>query len=1176
MERNLGILDVANEFSISKDTIADFLASKGFIDEDVKLNLDKPDYRLTEAMYAVLEAKYAKNLAERKIEACLYTKNVYLDIGRCGLTDIDFDEDRTLSKLLKQCTHLKTLILSNEWWDNEEVRTVESENIQELNVFSKLPEALAFIKDLDKLICSGYNRMRLKTWPISEISLVSQLPRLRYLNLSDNHINKIQSLGSLASLETLILSSNQISDIRSLASLEALKMLDLSYNQIKDIEGLASLKSLHEIYLSHNHIRWIKGLSSLKTLKKIYISHNKITEINEEIKKLGALKSLSMLDLSFNFITEIEGLTYLKSLETLELSFNEITDIKGLDSLKALTKVNLSNNSIADIQQLGFVLENQDLFLNVFNNPLVEKYQLSLEPDENHAPFIRDLLRRQESVIKESFNFPVKVLMLGNHATGKSTIVNYLIQKQSAGSTHILRIENYHRSSGPNPVALPDAVFYDFGGQDFYHGLYQAFISHGALQLIVFDKLRDQNKAGKDTVGNSIFNYNRQYWLGQKRYKERDGRSPDPYIIIQTFADKPEAEEAIPIGYSDYGGYKSAFFLSFNTNVSEAGKVSEAVYEAGRKYLKAYFDNEVTKILKSNLREEPPWYIEFLKFVLDKKDKDHKPVRLNEILNQYGAEGMNEDERLESLKTCLTNLHRHGLVLYYQNKGLDEVAWLHPQALVKYIQENVLSKEYIQDKKGRVPKASFEQPYIAEILQLLKEQKVIFLHKPSIENPGLNEYIIPNYLPPADENDPEYQLLSFGLDKPNFVLKFDDFIPFGLINQMVCFYGKQPDAKKFWRDQLVFTLNRKARVMIKLDLEKLMIKVYLQILNNSDSTEDVGQDNFPEESLTKYLFLSIMALYWGFENDGIPDYEAFKVYERDSKSMEEGDKSPAYKMLDELQKENRAPDDAYISVDDTRFISYKDLIRPQTKSNRSAPLPLTEQLGLDSENDSADITESGKEQPAARNFKIASYSINSKDHRIDKTDSKEIPVSTFSAFTSEELPSTKKVFISYSHDDIAYRLEMQKYLVNLERAGLIEIWQDGLIQAGDDWDKKIKEGLNSADISIMLLSQSFIVSNYIYEVEIRRLLARRIGESIRIIPVLIKECDWKNWEVYPEEVSKGINTIDKNIIRIKNFQFLPHTQEQRIHPVNKWLYPEDAWLQVSAAIQEFCKPNRGA
>ena len=154
---------------------------------------------------------------------------------------------------------------------------------------------------------------------------------------------------------------------------------------------------------------------------------------------------------------------------------------------------------------------------SITDNPLEEKYQLKLAWGENHFPFIKDLLLRQDATNKLTIKYPVKILLLGNHRSGKSSLVNKLTGLKNNGSTHILRIVNYtldkSRAAGNQ---LPDAVLYDFGGQDFYHGLYRAFISQGGLQLLLFHTAKDWNGPDKDNGQYDIVNFNRHYWLAKK------------------------------------------------------------------------------------------------------------------------------------------------------------------------------------------------------------------------------------------------------------------------------------------------------------------------------------------------------------------------------------------------------------------------------------------------------------------------------------------------------------------------------------------------------------------------------------------------------------------------------------------------------------------------------------
>ncbi len=538
------LVEAAKEFNMSLEVLLKHLHGWDF-----EIN-ESSGSGLTEKAYKMLEAHFASDLAERRIRECIETKNTRLDIGNCGLTDNDFTESSRLPGLLKLCGHVETLTLSTSWRDHEQYKSIESENKKEENHLSFLPFAISFLTSLKKLICRGnppekfsINEMELppslksltyldlSNNQISEINDLDSLAALTILDLSGNQIKEIRGLDSLGTLNELDLSRNQITEIKGLNSLTALTLLNLSFNQITEIKGLDSFTSLTRLNLAANQITEIKGLNSLIVLKRLDLGINQITEIKDldslasltelnlsnnqiiEIKDLDSLTSLTVLDLlnnqiseikglnllnslvylylSDNQISEIKGLNSLNSLTHLYLSDNQISEIKGLNSLNALTNLYLSNNQITEIKSLKFIPDNPALFLSISNNPFLTKYQITLNPNENHYPFIKELLTREQSQVKQIFTYPLKVLLLGNHAAGKSSLVNYLTKEQTEGSTHILRIKNYWRPGSPKNTNIPDVIFYDFGGQDFYHGIYQAFISAGALQIIVFD-IREQ------------------------------------------------------------------------------------------------------------------------------------------------------------------------------------------------------------------------------------------------------------------------------------------------------------------------------------------------------------------------------------------------------------------------------------------------------------------------------------------------------------------------------------------------------------------------------------------------------------------------------------------------------------------------------------------------------------
>ena len=108
--------------------------------------------------------------------------------------------------------------------------------------------------------------------------------------------------------------------------------MDLSRNHIEKIEGLDALKQLRHLNLSHNHIRRIEHLSRNRALRYLILSHNQIKEVDG----LNNADELHTLDLRFNCISSLPSLYRLqgsekncniqrsKTLNTLFLEGNEI------------------------------------------------------------------------------------------------------------------------------------------------------------------------------------------------------------------------------------------------------------------------------------------------------------------------------------------------------------------------------------------------------------------------------------------------------------------------------------------------------------------------------------------------------------------------------------------------------------------------------------------------------------------------------------------------------------------------------------------------------------------------------------------------------------------------------------------------------------------------------------
>ena len=102
-----------------------------------------------------------------------------------------------------------------------------------------------------------------------------------------------------------------------------------------------------------------------------------------------------------------------------------------------------------------------------------------------------------------------------------------------------------------------------------------------------------------------------------------------------------------------------------------------------------------------------------------------------------------------------------------------------------------------------------------------------------------------------------------------------------------------------------------------------------------------------------------------------------------------------------------------------------------------------------------------------------------------------------------------KLFYSYAHEDGDLCKQLNKYLMILQRLGVIETWYDRQITPGEEWKGKIDDELNSADIILLLISADFFASDYSCDVELTRAMARHEEGEAVVIPVILRPVLWQ-------------------------------------------------------------------
>ena len=143
------------------------------------------------------------------------------------------------------------------------------------------------------------------------------------------------------------------------------------------------------------------------------------------------------------------------------------------------------------------------------------------------------------------------------------------------------------------------------------------------------------------------------------------------------------------------------------------------------------------------------------------------------------------------------------------------------------------------------------------------------------------------------------------------------------------------------------------------------------------------------------------------------------------------------------------------------------------------------------------------------------------------------------------MPGPVRIFVSYAHEDDAFRERMEQILRPLEREFSLECFSDESLEGGVPWSDELLVHLREADFILMLVSDAFLASDYIHSVEMKTALEEHARGSGRIIPIIIRPCDW-------------------SAAPFARLQALPH----RGRAITSWPNEDEAWADVSRRLRE--------
>jgi nucleoside phosphorylase len=144
-------------------------------------------------------------------------------------------------------------------------------------------------------------------------------------------------------------------------------------------------------------------------------------------------------------------------------------------------------------------------------------------------------------------------------------------------------------------------------------------------------------------------------------------------------------------------------------------------------------------------------------------------------------------------------------------------------------------------------------------------------------------------------------------------------------------------------------------------------------------------------------------------------------------------------------------------------------------------------------------------------------------------------------------PVPLDVFISYSADDEKLKHELETHLVMLKRKGTIRPWHSQQMGAGVEWEKEISDLIDQSQIILLLISPSFLASDYLYDQEMQHAMERHESGDARVVPIIIRSA------TIGETPFHKLQTLPRNL-----------------QPVDTWRNRDEIWTKIAQEIQDVC------
>lgn len=675
--------------------------------------------------------------------------------------------------------------------------------------------------------------------------------KLRTLGLKDAGFLKAPEW---AGLQGLYLAENDFPSLQLPEHLQQLRLLHLADNkQLKTLAFTGSMPQLEEIDLSDSGIQKLQ-LPDCPALQKLDVSRSKL----QAFSFAAACPKLWWLDLSGNEALQEVGIPNgFEVLKFLHFSGCNMERLQIDGALPNLQVLDIKGNQLSQLPA--------DVILD---SPLETLYAKG-----NHPKNIPWIFLEEENSLEEArtwfqelrdqpheVNKTVKLMITGNGNVGKTTLMCAL-QSEAQRCT----CEQDHSSTDGIQIGVWKERgirynYWDFGGQEVYHGTHRLFLASEALQLIAFDPetealareqkpVPDRIRAEEETINHPL-----PYWY--ETAKQISPRSQ--FLVVQNKIDRFDEEDREVMRYAKTHKLKTC------TVDAKTGTDIEDIPHQLKKL--------VRQIPEYNMSMPASW-LKVRQYFIDNMEAE-KPERLvsKDFFYKVLCEGIAEKSKALLLKY----LHHAGYLYTHANLGDNIIAdqrWA-LDAIYKPLERSQAHyKEFREQDRGKIRVWRLFEEFGAAYSE---QEKWLFLSfmescglcfelnrtKGERDQRSLSDiYVFPEFLP---LQEPEAVKAEWRNQNDLVTLKYQmPWVDYSLVQAFICRLGRKAPLHDIWRNGINIRTGE-GKFKIHLDYAHKQLLIQVQREASGKWLEPILKE-FPKD------------IKWQISEDGVSAFKPFDL-----------------------------------------------------------------------------------------------------------------------------------------------------------------------------------------------------------------------------------------------------------------------------------------------------------